>query len=93
MLGEQLLRIVSGLFVSIMVARYLGPKNFGLFNYVLAYIAIFSGIARLGLDDILVRELISAPERILPWDSILAEDCCYVDYHNNNLGNFTIYHS
>ena len=63
MLGEQLLRIVSGLFVSIMVARYLGPKNFGLFNYVLAYIAIFSGIARLGLDDILVRELISAPEK------------------------------
>jgi len=62
MLAEQMLRIVAGLLVGIWVARYLGPEQFGLFSYVLAFTAIFSGIAKLGLDGILVRELINHPQ-------------------------------
>lgn len=59
----QFLRIIAGLFVGIWVARYLGPEQFGLFSYVLAFTAIFGGIAKLGLDGILVRELINHPEK------------------------------
>lgn len=62
MMAEQMLRIVAGLLVGIWVARYLGPEQFGLFNYVLAFTAIFAGIAKLGLDGILVRELINHPQ-------------------------------
>lgn len=62
MLAEQMLRIVAGLLVGIWVARYLGPEQFGLFSYVLAFTAIFAGIAKLGLDGILVRELINHPQ-------------------------------
>lgn len=62
MMAEQMLRIVAGLLVGIWVARYLGPEQFGLFSYVLAYTAIFAGIAKLGLDGILVRELINHPQ-------------------------------
>lgn len=61
MMAEQMLRIVSGLFVGIWVARYLGPVQFGLFSYVLAFTAIFGGIAKLGLDGVLVRELVNQP--------------------------------
>lgn len=62
MMAEQMLRIVAGLLVGIWVARYLGPEQFGLFSYVLAFTAIFAGIAKLGLDGILVRELINHPQ-------------------------------
>lgn len=55
---EQVLRIVIGLLVGVWVARYLGPKQFGLMSYVLAFVAIFSPIARFGLDQMLVRELV-----------------------------------
>ena len=61
MMGEQLLRIISGLFVGIWVARYLGPEQFGLFSYVIAFASIFSGIAKLGLDGIVIRELVNNP--------------------------------
>lgn len=63
MMAEQMLRIIAGLLVGIWVARYLGPQQFGLFSYVLAFTAIFGGIAKLGLGGILVRELVNHPEK------------------------------
>lgn len=63
MMAEQFLRIIAGLFVGIWVARYLGPEQFGLFSYVLAFTAIFGGIAKLGLDGIMVRELVNHPAK------------------------------
>lgn len=61
-MAEQILRITAGLFVGIWVARYLGPEQFGVFSYVLAFTAILGGIAKLGIDGIMVRELINQPE-------------------------------
>lgn len=61
MMFEQLLRIVSSLFVGIWVARYLGPEQFGLFSYILAFTAIFGAIAKIGLDGIVVRDLVNHP--------------------------------
>ena len=63
MMLEQVLRIFSGLFVGIWIARYLGPEKFGLLSYVLAFTAIFGSIAKLGLDSIVVRELVNTPEK------------------------------
>jgi len=63
MMAEQGLRLISGLFVGIWVARYLGPEQFGIFSYALAFTAIFAGIAKLGLDGIIVRELVNQPLR------------------------------
>lgn len=61
--AEQILRIMAGLFVGIYVARYLGPENFGLFNYALAFVALFVSVAKLGLDGIVVRFLVNTPEK------------------------------
>lgn len=61
--AEQILRMLSGLFVGVWVARYLGPEQFGIYSYALAFTAIFAGIAKLGLDSIIVRELINHPEK------------------------------
>lgn len=56
--GEKILRMVVGLFVGIWVARYLGPEQFGLFSYAQSFVGLFTAIATLGLDGIVVRELV-----------------------------------
>lgn len=63
LLGEQVLRLLVGLFVGIYVARYLGPEQFGVYSYALAFVALFAAIAKLGLDGIVVRDLVTHPER------------------------------
>lgn len=63
MFAEQILRIISGLLVGIWVARYLGPEQFGIFSYALAFVAIFSAFAKLGLDSVLVRDLVNEPDK------------------------------
>ena len=63
MFAEQVLRIIAGLFVGIYVARYLGPEQFGIYSYAVAFVALFAAIARLGLDGIVVRELVNHPEQ------------------------------
>ena len=61
--GEQFLRIIAGLLVGIYVARYLGPEQFGILNYALAFVALFGSLAKLGLDGIIVRDLVNAPNK------------------------------
>jgi O-antigen/teichoic acid export membrane protein len=55
--------MIAGLFVGIWIARYLGPEEFGIFSYVIAFTTLFSSIAKLGLDEIVVRELVNHPEK------------------------------
>lgn len=62
MFAEQVLRIIAGLFVGIYVARYLGPEQFGVYSYAAAFVALFGTIARLGLDGIVVRDLVNHPQ-------------------------------
>jgi PST family polysaccharide transporter len=56
-------RTAVGFIVSIFVARYLGAEGFGLFNYALAFVAVFRVTANLGLEEILVRELVRYPKQ------------------------------
>ncbi|EKO3645774.1 flippase [Vibrio metschnikovii] len=58
LLGEKVLRMTLGLLVGVWVARYLGPEKFGLLSYAISYVALFSAFASLGLDNIVVKELV-----------------------------------
>jgi len=55
--------MAASLFVGIYVARYLGPERFGLLSYANSYVGIFTAIAILGLDGIVVRELVKSPDQ------------------------------
>ncbi len=57
MLSEYLLRVISAVFVTVYVARYIGPESFGVLSYALAIVSVFMALSRLGMDSILVREL------------------------------------
>ncbi|WP_141266866.1 flippase [Thermodesulfovibrio sp. Kuro-1] len=63
LMAEKVFRMAVGLFVGVWIARYLGPEQFGLLSYAQAFVALFSAIAGLGLDGIVVRELVKTPER------------------------------
>ena len=58
---DKIIRIFGGLVVGIWVARYLGPNDFGVLNYALAYTALFIIFVKIGLDQIIVREVVKKP--------------------------------
>ena len=61
--AEKILRMVVGLLVGIWVARYLGPEQFGNFSYAQSFVGLFTAIATLGLDVIVIRELVKDESR------------------------------
>lgn len=52
----KIVTLLGSLLVGIFVARYLGPQQYGLMNYVFSYIAVFQVFATFGLDSIEIRE-------------------------------------
>lgn len=58
---DKILRMGVGLVVGVWIARYLGPEQFGLMSYVLAFVALFTAVATLGLGGIVVRDLVQDP--------------------------------
>ena len=60
---ERILRIIISFVVVIYVVRYLGPKDFGLYSYVLSFTWLFVAISTLGLETISVREIVKQPQK------------------------------
>lgn len=58
----KIVNMAGALFVGILVARYLGPSQYGLMNYVISYVTLFTVISNFGLDDIEIRELSKCPD-------------------------------
>lgn len=52
----KVVTLMGSLFVGIIVARYLGPEQYGLMNYVVSYVTLYQTLALFGLDNIEVRE-------------------------------------
>lgn len=55
---DKIFRMGMGMFLGVWIARYLGPDSYGKLNYVIAYIALIGSFTNLGLDGVVVRELI-----------------------------------
>ena len=53
----------AALLVGIYVARYLGPEQYGLMNYVVSFVGMFLMLATFGFENIEVREEAAHPER------------------------------
>ncbi|ENM3897673.1 oligosaccharide flippase family protein, partial [Vibrio cholerae] len=63
LLVDNALKLIVGLFVGVWLARHLGPEEFGIYSYAISFVAIFGGVATLGLDSIVVRELVKQEDR------------------------------
>jgi O-antigen/teichoic acid export membrane protein len=60
---DNIIRMGIGFFVNAWIIRYLGPERFGILSYAIAFTALFAPIAQLGLDAVVVRDIVSEPDR------------------------------
>jgi len=58
MLSERIVRALVSVLTMFFVARYLGPEQFGRLSFANSFVAFFSVVALLGLESIVVRDLV-----------------------------------
>lgn len=58
---DKALRMGVGFFVGVWVIRYLGPERYGALNFAFAFVALFSVLSTLGLEAIVVRDIVHDP--------------------------------
>ncbi len=62
-IGCRVAQSVLSLVIGMMTARFLGPSNYGVINYVASIVAFVTPIMYLGLNSTIVHELISRPDK------------------------------
>lgn len=62
LVSEKGYRLFFGFLVGILVARYLGPENYGLLNYAISLVAFFGSFITLGMGGLVVQELVQRPQ-------------------------------
>lgn len=55
--SQNIFTMILGVFITAVIARYLGTEKYGTFNYVLSIVSLFSGIAAVGINHIAVKDL------------------------------------
>lgn len=63
LIGGKIAQMMVNLIVGLLMARYLGPSNYGLISYAAAYIGFFAAFCTLGINSVLVKELIDNPDK------------------------------
>lgn len=57
-MGQAILQLIVGM----LTTRYLGPTNYGLINYAASLVAFATPLMQLGMNGILVQEIVNHPE-------------------------------
>lgn len=58
----QIYQMLLSLVIGVLSARYLGPSNYGTINYAASYISFFTIACALGLEGIVVKEMVDNRE-------------------------------
>lgn len=61
--AEKAVRMAIGFPIGIYVARQLGPTDFGVLSYAISFVMLFACLSELGLNGIVVRELVKNPDQ------------------------------
>lgn len=64
LLSGQIVSKVIAFGYGILFARYLGPGNFGVYSFIIAYLAVFTTIADLGLNRLVMRDVSRNPSQL-----------------------------
>lgn len=59
----RIIQSLISLVIGMILARYLGPSNYGVITYVSSVVAFTLPIMQLGLNQTLVKEFVQSPER------------------------------
>lgn len=61
--ADKFLRMGLNFVLNAWIARYLGAEVFGIWNYSIAFVALFGFFSTLGLYNIVIRDLVSNPQQ------------------------------
>lgn len=64
LISDRLITSLVGLLVVAVVARYLGPSEFGLLSYTFSTALLFAVVGQLGLDGLVIREIVNRPDDV-----------------------------
>ena len=62
LISGKVIQMFLSLFVGIITARYLGPGNYGLINYGVAFTTFFAALSGLGINSIIIKDFVDHPE-------------------------------
>ncbi|UAL47156.1 flippase [Sutcliffiella horikoshii] len=62
LVGDKVFTMAIGILVMALVARYLGPENYGIYNYALAFVTLFTALSTLGLETLSVKIIVQQEE-------------------------------
>ena len=60
----RIIQMALAFVISLITARYLGPSNFGILNYTQSFVVFFTPICTLGLNGIIVKEILDRPQSV-----------------------------
>lgn len=63
LLIDRGVRMTGAVFINAWLTRYLGPEQNGVFNYALAFVGMFMPMATLGIDSIVIRDIVRDPSK------------------------------
>lgn len=63
MIIQQLYSMITSFVLVALIARHLGPSEYGLISYCASVISIFTTLSGLGLDNVIVSEIVKSPEK------------------------------
>ena len=61
-IGEKIATMVISIVVSALVARYLGVEKFGLVNYIISIVSLFTTFSTLGMEKITIKDILDNTE-------------------------------
>ncbi|MFM7784336.1 MAG: oligosaccharide flippase family protein, partial [Gammaproteobacteria bacterium] len=66
LVSDRVFRLGANFLLTLWIARHFGPEGFGELSYLLALVAVLGSFAALGLNTVVVRDLVqqSAPDRV-----------------------------
>jgi O-antigen/teichoic acid export membrane protein len=62
MMLDKFYRLGLAFVIGAIVARYLGPDEYGRLNFAASFLGVFSGISMMGIDRIIIRDLSKNPD-------------------------------
>lgn len=62
LIAGRVFQMLLSFVITMITARYLGPSNYGIINYIGSFCALFTPVCTLGFNEIIVKELVDGKD-------------------------------
>ena len=61
-IGEKIVSMLFSIIITSIIARYLGVENYGLVNYIISIVMLFTAFSTLGMEKITIKDILEKQE-------------------------------